>query len=95
MKIYRKFEKVFVLLLVFFILCFVKAAIAAENPSTGAPAEIKSSTAAAPQFTASGYFYIGKDQPQYDRMHSSFIREICRSGKQSTGCNKIISQKFR
>jgi branched-chain amino acid transport system substrate-binding protein len=45
MNIYRKFEKAFVLLLAIFILCFGKASIAAENPATVAPAEVKPATA--------------------------------------------------
>jgi branched-chain amino acid transport system substrate-binding protein len=37
MNIYRKFEKTLVLLLIALILCFLKAAIAAENPAPFAP----------------------------------------------------------
>ncbi|MFA5321898.1 MAG: penicillin-binding protein activator [Smithella sp.] len=41
MNFYRNFEKTFVLLLIVFILCFMKTAIASENAAPGAPAEIK------------------------------------------------------
>lgn len=49
MTIYRKIENIFVLLLVAFIICFLKMALAAENPAPLAPKEVKPSTAITPQ----------------------------------------------
>ena len=53
MKIYRKIEQTFNLLLVVFIICLFNTATAAENPAPLEPAEIKSSTAITPPVISS------------------------------------------
>jgi branched-chain amino acid transport system substrate-binding protein len=49
MKIYQTSEKIFILLLIIFILCYSKMAIADEKPVSVSPAEVKSLPATAPQ----------------------------------------------
>lgn len=49
MHLYKTFDKIFVLSVVIFILCFLKVAMAEEKPVPVSPAEVKSIPAAPPQ----------------------------------------------